>query len=111
MPCDTISETEVEFGHQTDAELLKKALGSLGFQVRGTSTSADFTFTNQRTYETGRFVDGKFSFVQRSTAANAIKRAYSEQVVRAQVARFGWKLKEEKREGNQIKFAVRKQVL
>ena len=109
MPCDTISETEVEFGHQTDVELLKKALGSLGFQVRG--TSKDFTFTNQMTYETGRFVDGKFSFTQRSTEVNALKRAYSEQVVKSQIARFGWKLKEEKREGKQIKFAVRKQVL
>ena len=109
MPCDTISETEVEFGHQTDGELLKKALSSLGFQVQ--TNTIGFTFVNSNTYEVGRFANGKFSFTQRSTEVNALKRAYSEQVVKSQVARFGWKLKEEKREGKQAKFLVRKQVL
>lgn len=109
MPCDTITETEVEFSHQTDPELLKKALGSLGFQTY--KTQQGFAFTNQRTYETGRFENGKFSFTQRSTEVNALKRAYSEQVVRSQATRFGWKLKEEKGSKNQIKFNVRKDVL
>ena len=110
MPCDTISETEIEFGQHTDPELLKKAMTSLGFQVNATERVNDFTFANFNTYESGSFVSGKFSFNQSSTESNTIKRAYSEQVVRASAKRFGWDLKEPKKEGNQIKFNVRKKV-
>jgi hypothetical protein len=109
MPCDTISETEVEFHQQTDPDLLKKALGALGFRTQ--QTQQGFTFTNDRTYENGRFENGKFGFVQRGTSANAIKRGYSEQVVRASAKRFGWELKEAKTENSQIKFNVRKKVM
>ena len=109
MPCDTISETEVEFSQHTDSALLKKAMGSLGFTVL--ERSGSLSFVNHKTLETGTFLNGRFAFNQRSTESNAIKRAYSEQVVKSQAKRFGWQLKDEKREGNQIKFKVRKQVL
>lgn len=92
MPCDTISQTNVVIGPNTDATLLFAALqelklnpqkqGSMIYFAGGTYRAADNTLT----------LNG--SNVESRTAE--MKRAYSGEVVKSQARRFGWTLKQGK---------------
>jgi len=93
MPCDTIQTNQVEFNlEHTDINLLKAALESLGFNVRQPSNGR-LVFYNSSS--SGSFHDGLLD-TQSSFGefdVNAVKRAYSEQIIKATSKRFGWDLK------------------
>lgn len=78
MPCYTQSSATVQFGKNTDTEILRLALASLGI------SSASYAF-NSATGELTTFRASKYDLA-------AIKRAYSEQVVIATAKKNGWQL-------------------
>lgn len=91
MPCNTIQRSKVEFlATSTDIPLLTEALRSLGF----------YAIVSQGDEVAFRTPDGIGSFARstgklilpESCAVNAIKRAYSVQVVQSQAIRHGWKI-------------------
>jgi len=75
MPCYTVSTATVQFGKNTDAELLRLALRSLGL-------SADNYVFNRET--------GALTYRSYVGDLATIKRAYSEQVVNASAKKNGW---------------------
>lgn len=77
MPCYTNQVATVEFGKNTDAELLRQALYSLGI-------TADNYIFNRET--------GRLTYRENLADLGTIKRAYSEQVVTATAKRNGWAL-------------------
>jgi hypothetical protein len=110
MPCDTVQRTSVNVENlkAEDVELLAKALEDLGYTVavgagrlrathpeHGTLTW-DATSGKLR-QETGRG--------QAPLEVNDLKVGYSKRVVQKVATRFGWSLKEQRAEGEQIAFA------
>lgn len=91
MPCYTQQKSVVQFGAQTDVNLLKLALERMGFSVRATQRGLSFSsFTRSGTFE-----NGTLSISSREQEdTNAFKRAYSAEVVRAASKRFGWTVKQ-----------------
>jgi hypothetical protein len=90
VPCNTIQRSKVEFlATSTDIALLTKALGSLGYSV--TLQDQMLAFRTQSglgsfSRETGKLI------LPESCDGNAIKRAYSVEVVQSQAHKHGWKI-------------------
>lgn len=78
MPCYTNQTATVELGKNTDAELLRLALASLGV------SASNYVFDSK----TGKLT----TFRAISGDLAAVKRAYSEQVVEKTAKQNGWKL-------------------
>jgi hypothetical protein len=81
----------------TDFALLGKALSNLGYASPETSSQGDLTFYRGR--EVVKVKGGDLTLLtldprRQNEEVNAIKRAYSTQVVLSQAKKFGWKLKE-----------------
>lgn len=74
MPCYTNQTATVQFGKNTDPDLLKQAMQSL---------SLDYTFDR---------ATGQLTFNTRWAEIGEIKRAYSEQVITQTAKRNGWSL-------------------
>jgi hypothetical protein len=88
MPCYTVSTATVQFGKNTDAELLRLALGSLGL-------FADNYVFNRET--------GELTYRTYAGDLATVKRAYSEQVVNATAKKNGWKVEwKTNQNGNRI---------
>ncbi len=91
MPCNTIQRSKVEFlATSTDIALLAKALGALGY-CRVTLQDQVLAFQTQNgigsfSRETGKLI------LPASCDVNAIKRAYSVEVVQSQASKHGWKI-------------------
>ena len=91
MPCNTIQRSKVEFlATSTDIALLTKALGSLGYSSV-TLQDQVLAFQTQKgigsfSKETGKLI------LPASCDVNAIKRAYSVEVVQSQASKHGWKI-------------------
>ncbi len=91
MPCNTIQRSKVEFlATSTDIPLLRDALQSLGYtvtgfrnQVLGFRTGNEIASFNKAT--------GQLTLPV-SCDVNAIKLAYSAQIVQSQAAKHGWKI-------------------
>lgn len=100
MPCYSRINTTVEFGPSTDAALLAAALKGLGYTVTQIGKSLSFA-----KYEgdviTGTYANGRMT-VSGSVDQNAMKRAYSAEVVKAAAKRFGWQVKQT----NEVQFQV-----
>ena len=77
MPCYTNQVATVEFGKNTDAELLRLAMNSLGVFAE--------SYIFDRT-------SGRLTFNENQTDIASIKRAYSEQVITQTAKRNGWQL-------------------
>ncbi len=91
MPCNTIQRSKVEFlAKSTDLGLLTKALRSLGFadiaQVGEMLLFRSPQGTGNYNQASGQLI------LPQSLEGNAIKRAYSEQVVDSQAAAHGWRI-------------------
>jgi hypothetical protein len=98
VPCDTISLSKVSFSlSNTDVEILSTALENLGYKV--TMKKGVLHFTSQGyDYVEGTFENGQFNVTldaRKKFDIDAIKRAYSREVVRITAKRFGWTLSEE----------------
>jgi hypothetical protein len=76
MPCYTNQTATVQFGKNTDAELLRLALASQGL-------TADNYIFNRESGELTTF---------RAVNLSALKQAYSEQVITQTAKRNGWQL-------------------
>jgi hypothetical protein len=92
MPCWTVSTTTVEWGIQTDLNLLKTALESIGYVV---SIEND-TLVARNEY--GGYVQFSFGSLTFSKVLgkdfNAqVKRAYSEEVIKYAAKKQSWQLK------------------
>lgn len=111
MPCWLKQTTPVDLGPGTSIELLTEALKSLGFAINNSAYSErrGYTFSADAFY--GEFarmsvmvtkegkveIGGAYTYgVTGTEKVNAIKRAYSIQVVKATAQRFGWRLQEKK---------------
>ena len=100
MPCDTIQTMTVETELKNiNWRLLKKALEAMGFRVTEVREGhLVFSGVHKDTgiYHTGSYKDGKFKEEIESGMApleiNAVKRAYSAQVIQTSAQSFGWKL-------------------
>lgn len=91
MPCNTIQRSKVEFlAKSTDVALLIKGLQSLGIShVEQSGELVVFrTIDGVGSYSKAT---GKLNLPQ-SCDVNAIKRAYSEQVVQSQASKHGWRI-------------------
>lgn len=92
MPCYTNQVATVQFGKNTDAELLRQAL-----YVQGLSAD-NYTF-NRATGELTTF---------RAIDLGAVKRSYSEQVLEQTAKRNGWRLTwETNKAGNRVAVTER----
>jgi hypothetical protein len=107
MPCDTIQRSTVTLELKAEnTEYLLAALRSLDYNV--TNLKGQLYFSNAAGL-TGSFTDGKLNVTGRTAAVqafdlNAVKRAYSLQVVKAAAKQYGWQLTPQA----QNKFAVQK---
>lgn len=101
MPCDTIATSTVEFKSE-NSDFLKRALEALGYSV----SEANGAIHGRKSYfESVIFENGSLTIRSNSGIdANAIKRAYSREVVTFASKKFGWQLKE----NSENKFAVQK---
>jgi len=90
MPCDTVTSVTLVLKN-ANLDLLKKALEGLGYIVTKTSQGLRFCTRYGPTFnyysQTGEFN------AENLESANAIKRAYTSQLVQNQASRFGWKVK------------------
>jgi len=95
MPCDTIQRSKVDFKLEvTDLNLLKAGLEKLGYKVNlGTKT---LSFHDSSFNIRGEFRKGKLEVetINREFDVNAVKRAYSTEVVKVTARKFGWTLNE-----------------
>lgn len=111
MPCDTISTTNVEFKMEnTNVDLLQAALEGMGYTVNKKGNTLSFRGSGYN-YVNGTFRDGKIDVefnAWQSFDVNAVKRAYSTEVVRAMGKRFGWQLKEKAGTTNKVYEAVKR---
>jgi hypothetical protein len=101
MPCDEIRTTTVAL-NRADTTLLRRALEAEGWSVTETESRILYTrVVNGCTIRVS--YDGSDLSISapgdvgldRSAAINAVKRAYSAQVVQAASARFGWRVKQQ----------------
>ena len=91
MPCNTIQRSKVEFlAKSTDVGLLRRGLEALGFQeiVQVGELLAFRTREGVGNYDkaTGKLI------LPESCDGNAVKRAYSEQVIQSQAIKHGWRI-------------------
>lgn len=93
MPCYSRVTSTIEFGDKTDQRLLAEALKSLGYNVIAAKNGAPLRFYGG--LADGEFANGKLTVRQDgSFDENAVKRAYSAQVVKSAAQRFGWTVKQ-----------------
>lgn len=91
MPCNTIQRSKVEFlAASTDTGLLTEALRSLGF-TNITLQDDMLSFRTQNGLGNFHKATGRLTLPE-SWDINAIKRAYSAQVVQSQATKHGWKI-------------------
>jgi len=108
MPCDQIITSTVKFSMKdTDFSLLRMGMLNLGYSTPESDSQGNLTF--YRGYDKVRFKGDEVSMTldarkNQADEMNAIKRAYSTQVVMSQAKKFGWKLKEK----SPGKFVVQK---
>lgn len=106
MPCDTVNTVSLDLG-KLDHETLFAALQALGKQPEKVSGGISFTHNGYRC----SFRDGQLDMRGRSSnydeTINAIKRGYSEQVIKSQAKRFGWQVTaQESQDKKQLKFKL-----
>jgi len=99
MPCDTIQTNTVDLS-ASDHGLLRLALEALGYDVQSHLNGASLLFYRRGSY-VGVHEAGKLEVVQ-GADIDAIKRAYSTQVLKAGAARFGWRLQQK----DDTRFAI-----
>jgi hypothetical protein len=103
MPCDTVQLSKVEFNlEHTNITLLSMALEKLGYNVKLKQNSLTFSGTGYN-YVSGIFKDGKLDVEfnsQNTFDVNAVKRAYSHEVIRHASKRMGWNLKKSESDEN-----------
>ena len=88
MPCDTIRQTSVDVG-KMNIDILAAGLQAAGYTIlRKDKESKVIQFKDQYGVN-ARYEEG---MLRGNVEANAIKRAYSQQVVRQISNQFGWKL-------------------
>lgn len=99
MPCDTTQTMSVqEELKNLDPVLLKAALESMGFKVTVTNGVLRYSGVHKESgvSYTGSYQKNKFTAVTQSwnkpLEINAVKRAYSAQIVQKSAMTFGWKL-------------------
>lgn len=90
MPCYTIQRSKVEFlAKTTDLQLLQEAMTRLGYEgvIEGGQLSfRSGPFRGWFDKSTGRLT------IPTTLSIDAVKRAYSVQVVESQSRKFGWKV-------------------
>ena len=112
MPCWTIQTTTVELELKAENQAhLKAALESMGYRVQANEQNQTLTFQNRNGTLNGSFVDGKLKLDGRDSEVanfdiNAVKRAYSTQVVKSQAKKFGWEIKQ--KDPLKLKYVVQK---
>lgn len=90
MPCFSIRRNVINL-EKVDRDLLAKALEALGYTVTKHPNGV-LSFSNR--YGSGYFAAGKLTFDQDiNLTENAVKQAYSTQVVQAAAKKFGWQVK------------------
>lgn len=91
MPCNTITSVTLVLKN-ANLDLLKKALEGLGYLVNKVSHGLQFRKNRGLTTFNYYSFTGEFN-AENLESANAIKRAYTSQIVQNQASRFGWKVK------------------
>ena len=91
MPCNTIQRSKIEFlAKSTDIGLLRKCLEAMGLkdiaQVGELLIFRTLDGVGNYNKATGKLI------LPQSFDVNAIKRAYSEQVVQSQAIKHGWRI-------------------
>jgi hypothetical protein len=111
LPCDTIQTSQVNFKMEvTNTDLLKSGLEGLGYRVTVTQRGLSFS----KAGEQGTFENGQFNAtIQRSRYSNseefdvnAVKRAYSKEIIKYTSKRFGWAMEEDSETAGKIKKRV-----
>lgn len=98
MPCDSVITSKVVLELRADnLRFLKAGLEDCGYIVEVNNGRVTFHSMDYRL--NGSFVDGKLKLEGRQELVrdfdiNAVKRAYSRQVVKQTAQRFGWKVTE-----------------
>lgn len=93
MPCYSRINSTVEFGQNTDAKLLAKALRAMGYTVTEAGKSLAFAKYASDAPITGTFRDGTMT-INGSIDEMEVKRTYSAEVVKSAAQRFGWQVKQ-----------------
>ncbi len=92
MPCDTIQTTEIQWGENTNIEILGEALEALGFRITSKSEKS-LAATHPRgtrlEYECG----SREMSIRGNFDESELRRAYSTKVVERTSKKFGWQLK------------------
>lgn len=93
MPCDTIQESKVTFGANTDRNLLLAALVAAGVKpvLKGDTMTFQGGSYNCKNHE---FTFQGLNQAKADERVKEFKRAYSGQVVLSQAKRFGWQVKQ-----------------
>jgi hypothetical protein len=95
MPCNTMQRSTIQWGEQTDVVALAQAMQELGYAIMPISrvqSSKGFRFKHVNTNVQGTFENGRME-IQGRVDQNTLKRAYSTEIVRAGLQRFGWQVK------------------
>lgn len=110
MPCDSIRTISVDLSAmgRIDANLFAAAMRDIGLAsaVRnGQDGKPEIVY-----FGSGEWINVRTGQSQLAAGrdVNAIKRAYSRQVVVSQCKRFGWAFKESTNEAGQVQFTVTK---
>jgi energy-converting hydrogenase Eha subunit G len=86
MPCYTVSRATVQFGKNTDLELLREAFRTLGISVQVSGNLlTGYGLSFDRT-------SGILNYRESAFDLSSLKRNYSEKVVEKTAAKNGWKV-------------------
>ena len=116
MPCWSRTQSTIKLGTSTDVSLLKLALESLGMNVQQKAINPNALVFSEKDADSaggivGTFVNGELQV--RSTSwrqfdENALKRAYSMQVVQAAGKRYGWVVRTQQSQGVEQKLTAQR---
>lgn len=102
MPCFTLTQTQIELGLHTDAELLTRALGALALDATRQGEAIQF-YGGSFDASTGKLT---LEGTRAQERAQEISRAYGAEIVKSQAAAYGWTLQAV--EGQPYKYEVLK---
>ena len=100
MPCDSIRNIAVQL-ERSDTATMMAALTALAFAPQQIGDTIEFGRGEWINTKTGQSRLGALRDV------NEIRRAYSREIVKRQVKRFGWTLKQNPKDQNQMQIIKR----
>lgn len=102
MPCWTINNVETDFSNAIEGDTFALAVKSLGLSWDGSQFRGSVTVDGITETVWGRITDrtllvqsSRFGTEQNAKVGTMIRRAYSEQIIRKQAARYGWTVQQQ----------------